>query len=187
MKKNYKKLSDKELAELIGEKNGEEEYAFAEIYDRYSNNVFAYILRILNDRDAAEDIFQETFIRFHSNVTSQSSGSVRGYLITIARNLCLNYKRDSKSTVQIDEFEFVAPEFQNYENKELKELINMAVELLDMTLREPLVLRVYNGLDYKEIGQSCGITSSNARLRVHRAKDKIRKILAPYIKEFKNK
>jgi RNA polymerase sigma-70 factor (ECF subfamily) len=177
--------SESELLEMLNGDKPEADRAFRIIYDRYSSRIHAYCMRILNDRSQAEDIFQETFIKFYRRVNTEklSDGSIAGFLITIARNLCLNYKRDKKSTVPIEEYHLVLSADEINENQENYKLITMAIELLPIEYREPLVLRLYDGLSYDEISDICNITVENARKRVFRAKQKIKEILQPYYRE----
>lgn len=184
MANNFAAYSDIELAEMLSSSTKDAEFAFRELYDRYSAGVHAYCLRVLGDEDAAEDIFQETFIKFYKNVQgNHESKNIQGFLITIARNLCLNYKRDKKNTVEVDKLDFYMHDNQNYEQKELLDLINTALELVEYEYREAFVLREYSGFSYQDIADTCEITVANAKSRVFRAKQKIKEILQPYLKD----
>lgn len=177
-------LTDSELILMLSRGKKEAEAGFTELYNRNSGMVHAYCLRVLDNAEAAEDIFQETFIRFFQNASADRPNlNVAGFLITIARNLCLNYKRDKKSTVSIDQAEYLVQDFQSYEQKELLDLITHSLELLDDDLREAFVLREYGGMHYDEIGSTLNITVVNAKSRVFRAKQKIKLILQPYLKD----
>ena len=161
------------------------EAAFTELYQRYSSMIHAYCLRVLNRQDEAEDTFQETFIKFYQNVDDNYfDTNIPGYLIKIARNLCLNCKRDRLSTVPINEMDYMPDSENIYEKKELLELITMSLELLDFEHREAFVLKEYNGLTYEKLAEACNITVVNAKSRVFRAKRKIKEILVPYLKDF---
>lgn len=184
MQSKYSQYSDKELVRLLSGSKRESETAFAEIYDRYSRRIFAYIIRILNNRDRADDVFQETFIKFYHHVKEANMGSsLIGFLITIARNLCLNIKRDKRTILPLDDFQELTSDLRADDSDELEELVKAEIELLDFEYREPLVLRIYDGLDYDEIAEICNITAGNARQRVHRAREKLKTALTPYLKE----
>jgi len=184
MKKNLRKYEDHELVKMMQGSKAESDAAFTEIYDRYASGVFAYVLKILGSKDQADDIFQETFIQFYNKVRADHKNmSVRGFLITIARNLCLNFKRDKKNNVQIEDMEFLFKTYQGYEEQEMLELVRMAIDLLEDKYKEPLVLRVYNGLSYEDIAEICNLTTVNARTMVFRAKQQIKVILKPYLKD----
>lgn len=187
MKNDLRKYSDEELVILICKKGKLSGKAFKVIYDRYSSNVHAYCTKVIGDPDVTEDIFQETFIKFYKNLKVDNARlNLHGFLITIARNLCLNYKRNKKVTVDITKMDFVKYDTQNYEETQLLEFINAAVDLLDDDHKEAFVLREYNGLSYSEISKQLKITDTNAKTRVFRAKKKIKKILEPYFKELIN-
>jgi RNA polymerase sigma-70 factor (ECF subfamily) len=182
--KNLSKYNDQELIELLNTDKSMAEAAFTEVYNRYSSIVHAYCYRIFNNRHRAEDIFQETFIKFYRKIeTGFYAGNIPGFLITIARNLALNDKRDTKEIVNIENIDFVESTNFNYEQKELLDLITMSLDLLSFEFREAFVLREYDGLPYSEIATICGTSISNAKSRVFRAKQKIKTILAPYMKE----
>lgn len=183
MKSNYKIYNDRELVGQLRNGGKESELAFTELYNRYSSSVHAYCMRVVNDGDIAEDIFQETFIRFFNNVTNDLKDlNVPGFLITIARNLCLNHKRDRKNGVSIEDVDLLVYQ-DSYEKKELLDLINRSLEVIDDDLREAFVLKEYSGLQYNEIAEVLSITVVNAKTRVFRAKQKIKSILQPYMKD----
>ncbi|MCX6154316.1 MAG: RNA polymerase sigma factor [Candidatus Kapabacteria bacterium] len=184
MNNKFSSYSDEQLVSFISHKGSETEPAFNEIYIRYSPLVHAYCVRISDNRDKAEDIFQETFIRFFNNVRTEENTNISGYLIKIARNLCLNEKRNLKSNIPAEELESLLFETNDYETIEMLELIKMALELIEFDYREAFVLKEYDRMTYEEISEICGITVANVKSRVFRAKQKIKDILAPYIKEY---
>lgn len=182
---NFNSYTDEELVAMLENEKKVAENAFQELYNRYSSMVHAYCIRVLNNLETAEDIFQETFIKFFQHVQSdRKTTNIPGFLITIARNLCLNYKRDKIPTVSIDGYDFKTERNQNYENRELLELITYALDLLEFEYREAFVLREYDGLAYNDIAEITGTTITNAKSRVFRAKQKIKEILQPYLQEF---
>lgn len=183
MKKDFSKYSDIELALVMSEKGENSDSAFMEFYQRYSNGLIAYCAKILNDRIIADDVFQETFIKFYASVDPKVNTNIAGYLIKIARNLCLNHKRNQKHKVDITELEFLSYDVQNYENRQLLEFVNTAVDLLEDDYKEALILREYNGLEYEEIAKVLNITAINAKTRVCRAKKKVKDLLKPYLNE----
>ena len=186
MKKNFTKYSDKELIKLLKGDKPDSDYAFAEIYDRYGMRINAYIHTIMGNRQLAEDIFQDTFVRFYQKVRSDyDKGSLIGFLITIARNLCLNAKRDKISTMSLDDMDMPSNDNDGLENKEFSELLAMSLDLLDNEYREPIVLRYFNELPYDDIADILSITPARARYLVFTGKQKLRKILSPYYNEIK--
>ncbi len=173
--------SDKELLALLSENKKQAERAFAEIYSRYSQRVYAYCLRITGDNDDANDVFQDTFFKFYDKAAeNETIDNLPAFLLTIARNLCLNYKRNQKNNIDIDNFSFYTND-DALEEKELRKLIAHALELLDFEDREAFILRQYHQISNIEIAEITKTTVSGVKNRVRRAKDKIRLTLLPYL------
>lgn len=180
-------LNDKELASIIANGKRTKDEAFRTLYNRHAPRLHAYCTKIIGNSQQADDIFQETWVKFYENIKSDNNkGTIIGFLITIARNLCLNYKRDKKQTVEFEDYHKYF-EDNNYNSQENQKLIKMAIDMLEFKYKEPLVLRLYDGLNYSEIAKICNLTSENARKRVFRAKQKIRETLEPYYKELFDK
>lgn len=180
----YSNKSDQDLAARLRHGSREAEKAFGELYKRHANGVMAYCVCVVGSKEQAEDIFQETFLRFYNKaVEEESIQNVRGFLFTIARNLCLNAKRDRKKTVPIEHMGDILQAQDKYETKELLGLITMALELLEFKYREAFVMRKIDGLSLKEIARICDITVDGAKSRVNRARLQIIDILQPYLRD----
>lgn len=165
--------------------------AFAELYRRHKSEIFTYCLRMMGrDRDAASDLFQEVFIRAYERAEQFRSGSnVRGWLYTIARNLCLNAHRGKRPTDCIDLFpslesqdRSLAPEYDE-EQHFLRKRLETAIGELPDEFREAFVLREFDGFSYSEIAEMTGTTLSVTKVRIYRAKERLRVLLKPYLAE----
>ncbi len=184
MKRKYSQHTDLELFNTLKENTHVSELAFGELYARYNQRIYAYCLRVTGNPDEARDIFQDTFLKFYKSAKSDRQVSnVPGYLLTIARNLCLNFKRDRKDTVAFEDYHKSYRNDGSYEKKEYLELIRTALELLDKDHREAFILREYQGMSYAEISDVTGVSVSALKNRVWRAKEKIKKILSRYVAE----
>ncbi|MES2767011.1 MAG: RNA polymerase sigma factor [Bacteroidota bacterium] len=184
MPHNLKKYSDQQLYVLLIEGSGSSRAAFNEIYERHSMRVYTYCRRILGDSALAEDMFQETFVRFFENAkTEREMTNLPGYLLRIARNLCLGEKKKQhRQTVSFEEFRFASHDI-SYESTELVRLVETALETLKEDFREAYVLKEFLGMSYNEIAEMTGATLSVVRIRIFRAKTQLREILAPYIED----
>jgi RNA polymerase sigma-70 factor (ECF subfamily) len=174
--------SDSELFALMQSDKRASDAAFKELYDRHNQRVYAYCLRVTGSQDDARDIFQECFIKFYNAALSANSNTnPAGLLLKIARNHCLNYKRDRKDNISFKNEHAGIDLSQSYEQKELLELIGMALKHLEFEYREVFVLRLYHGMEYTEISDITGEPANTVRTRVWRAKEKIKAILSPYV------
>lgn len=158
-----------------------EEKAFVELYNRYNRRIYAYCARMVNSKDRADDLFQEVFVRVARKRQRFQGGSFSAWLFAIARNLCLNALRDKISYVDIEEVaESLHTSADEAEYDQSLEILKEAIEQLPADLREPLVLRVYNGLSYQEISDITEIKLATVKVRIFRAKQRLHEILAPY-------
>lgn len=183
MDRQLSDYSDGELYALLH--TDQREPAFAELYARYANIIYAYCLRVLADRERAHDIFQDTFMRFYQSAERHVTiDNVKGYILTISRNLCLNEKKRVQAhLVEFDDMIYNPGLNRDAERSEMMMLIAMAIELLPHDMREAFVLREYQGLPYSEITALLNIKVETAKVRVFRARQKIKEILEPYLNE----
>lgn len=151
--------------------------AFDEIYKRYKARILNYLYKLLGNKEAAEELAQETFIHLYIDVTAyQPRGVFRAWLYTVASNLAKNelkkrkrIKCESLSGPQSGETglpledtlsdEHLSPE-KIAENKELKEQIGRILRSIPPVYREAIVLCVVEGLSYEE---AAAILHTNAK------------------------
>ena len=135
----------------------------------------------------AEDVFQETFTRFYESAKKdREMTNVSGYLLKIARNLCLNEKaKKYNDKVSLDDLQL--PHYDaTYGDKQLNELLQIALDAIPKKYREVIVLREFLDMSYKEIAEALDTTMPIVRIRIYRAKGKIRELLTPYFEEMKD-
>ena len=182
--KGYSDISDAELFYMLKADKEIAEKAFEELYARYSPRVYAYCRRVLGNQEAAQDVFQDAFAKFFESAKDDRiMTNVPAFLLRITRNLCVNMKRKEKPQVSYDEYMFSTTIGSRLEKDELLDLIKNALELLSDDLREVFVLREYDGMSYKDIVDITGQSLSTVKVRIFRAKKKIREILAPYLED----
>jgi len=92
-------------------------------------------------------------------------------------------QRGQKGHVSLEEYHLPTYNDIPHEKKELLELITKAMETLPEDYKEAFVLREYEGLSYQEIADLTETSLSTVKIRIFRAKQKIREILAPYVAE----
>ena len=184
MAEDYSKHSDEQLFAAFKLSGKEKDAAFRELFSRYERKVYVFCLRMTGNPDEAADIFQETFTRFYRQTLKpdESVSNILAYLLTSARNVFLNTRRNMVYWSPFED-ETIASHAPLYESSELLNMISSSLELLDTPYREAFVLRFYQGLSYKEISEITGDSVSALKVRVMRAKDQIRLILAPYISD----
>jgi RNA polymerase sigma-70 factor (ECF subfamily) len=182
MGENLSQYDDGQLANLLRGDQRQQETAFAEIYSRYSQKIYLYCTKILDSDEEAADIYQDVFLKFVTTVRQDSVelANIMGYLLMIARNTCLNHKRQNAIRSRYkDEPTVVEP--KDYGKKQLLELIDNELAQMEFNSREVFVLRLYQGLSYSEIGKICDLSENAAKNKFWRTKQKLKDALEPYM------
>jgi len=162
--------------------NGSQE-AFNFLYKVFSKKVYRFCVRMLDNHDAAKDAFQETFIRIYEFRKMFSGKNFESWLFTIARNTCINYiRRHKTNTKSLDEVE-IGFNPRRHLGIGIKEQIEEKLNQLPIALKEAFVLRDMEDLTYEQIAEVLEIDISLAKVRVHRARLKLKELLKPLLKE----
>jgi RNA polymerase sigma-70 factor (ECF subfamily) len=173
--------------------------AFDEIVRRYASKMVNLAYRITGDRELAEDIGQETFLRaYRSAARYKEISKFSTWLHTIAINLCRNElrrrkfrmyslegmaERDEVGKIRVDIADEKSTPDREAERKELGELIKEAVEELPEKFKTPLVLRDMQGLSYEEIGKMLDLPEGTVKSRINRARLRVKEVLEPILKD----
>jgi RNA polymerase sigma-70 factor (ECF subfamily) len=189
MKTRLHKLTDEELIEIVKHKTSDLEIAFQEIYIRYSHKIFAYIKTILIEIEPSEDILQDAFTNFYKSMhKDREVTSIERYIIKIARNLCLNYKRSKKNNLNLDDITNIYVSDPLYDRKELMDIIYRVLDEMDSKYSDAFRYKKLEGYSFKDIAEKMNITTETAKTRVTRARLKLLEELEPFIKDLrKNK
>lgn len=175
--------SDAELMQRV--RAGDRE-AFSELVDRHKDAVVNYLARLTGDRDRAEDLAQETFLRlFRSAASYTEQGFLRAFLFRIATNLVRSEERREKRLRLLMPFlgrrehdEPSAP--SGLLLQELHRQVAGAVATLPLRYRVPLVLHEIEGWSYADIAQELSCREGTVKSRIHRGRQHLRQKLEPY-------
>lgn len=180
-KRSHREINT-ELDELVGElKKGSAE-AFHILYDKYHNRIYRFCLKMLSDEAAARDAFQETFVKLYEKCHTFRGDNFTSWLYTIARHTCYNVIRSKKEFEAFDDIMHSSRETKQSDSA-LKDILQESINKLPETYKEAFVLREYEEFSYQEIAEAIGIEVSLAKVRVHRARTLLRKLLQPVFKE----
>jgi len=185
-------LSDPELVASF--KGGDVE-ALGVLMERHKAALYGYLLRVTARTDAAEDLFQEVFLKLVHNPGAYSERlKFRAWLFTVARNAAMDYFRregsrraltlpqgafagdedgDAPSALEMAASAEPGPQ-EALENKLLGERIARALETLSQEQREIFYLRHYSELSFKEIAEMLGLPIGTVLARMSRAAARLR-------------
>ncbi len=139
------------LNELVKRLKLGDEEAFKELYNGSYRQIFFVVLPIIRDKSLAEDIVQDTYLKFLEKLSDYKVKNVLSYLITIGKNLAINEYNKRKKITKLDDFS----NFSYYDHVEIKterrEMINKALSILDQDELNIFLLHVLEGLTHKEL------------------------------------
>ncbi len=148
-------------ADLIARIHNGDKKAFKEILTRYQNSVYGFALSLLHDPHEAEDISQEVFLRLYRTAGSyRSYATLHTYLFRITKNLCIDHLRKNRPETMPDPPApacFRTP-YSDLCASELREKIEVLISSLPDNQRAAIHLRHVQGLTYREISESLGVT-----------------------------
>ena len=159
---------------LIQRWKGGDQRAATALVERHATALARYI-GSLGERDGAEEVVQDTFVRAFASLESfRGDSSLRTWLFTIARRLVVDRRRAFRRRREVGDLEDVdaATEYTALDGliaSEAKKKVWGAVGKLSPTQREVFLLRVNEGLSYKEIAEVAGTTEGAARVHYHNA------------------
>ncbi len=148
---------------------------FHELYQTYAKDVYRFAYWLCGDAQDAEDITSETFVRALTASGEIKTETVKGYLLTIARNLAYKRSKREKRFVPLstDLIESQAEPSQLVERSMNLQAAVQFIQTLPETDRTALVLRLQNELSYEEIANVMNISLAAAKVKVHRARLKL--------------
>ena len=175
-----------------------EERAFSELVDRYQTRLLNFIYRTIGDRDRAEDLVQEVFIRVYRHLHRfDRSKKFSTWVYTIASNLAKNELRNRSRNPLVlfqamrgtSEEEDRPIEFEDassrpddmYRKRHLRELVEDTVAKLPEHHRQVFVLREIEGKSYEEIAEITDCNLGTVKSRLNRARTAFAAIIEPHI------
>jgi RNA polymerase sigma-70 factor, ECF subfamily len=171
--------------------------AFARLVDETSGHIYRVALQIMGDEQDAEDVLQETYIKaFHSLPNFEGRSSLTTWLYRIAVNEALMMVRKRKlQTVSVEENNTFDPESESESmqivdfcclpegellSSESRRFLDQAIQNLPETLRVVFVMRDIEGLSIEETAEALGLSESNVKTRLLRARLRLRQELSVY-------
>lgn len=137
--------------------------------------MYRFVLKNIRDTEAAKDIVQDTFEkmwRLRDGIDAQKSKS---YLFTAAYRTLVDYTRRKKQTVSDEKL--VGRESDAYVSHDVKEMIDKALQTLPEDQRVVITLRDMEGYSYEEIGEITGLSESQVKVYIYRARLSMKKYL----------
>jgi RNA polymerase sigma factor (sigma-70 family) len=175
---NVKKLTDEQLVSQFIET--QKNLYFEQLYDRYSDKVYRKCLSFVKDDAKAEDFTHDIFLKLVLNLGSyKETAKFSTWLYSITYNYCIDQTRVSKkySEVGLDENFDLPDDDDDAEMAELEaQQLNKAMKQILPEEKSILMMKYQDDLSIKEISDSLDISESAVKMRLLRAKEKLRKV-----------
>ena len=181
------KVSDQVLIENY---LGGDESSFEKLLLRYKDRVYTQLYLMVKNRDLAEDLFQETFIKVVNTLKLgkyNHEGKFLPWVKRIAHNLAIDHFRKMKKRNEIqnrDDYDLMAniPEDslnieQTIVNEQIMSSLKVLVEELPMEQKEVIKMRIYMGLSFKEIAEETDVSINTSLGRMRYALINLRKLI----------
>jgi RNA polymerase sigma-70 factor (ECF subfamily) len=171
-------------------RRGDDE-AFRLIFDRYARPIISFIYDMVGQRELAEDLTQETFVRAHRSLGAlRDDTKLSTWLFGIAKNVAresLRYRAREDHRVEIDDERVtmmsdseMTPD-DRLLNKELSGVIQSALGALDEDKRMVFTLKIFQQRSYEEIAEITGFSIPKLKTDLHRARAEMRRRISPYL------
>jgi RNA polymerase sigma-70 factor (ECF subfamily) len=156
---------------------------YAVLVDRYKDMAYNIAVRMLGDADTAKDMAQEGFIAAYNALGDfQFNSRFSSWLYRIVVNKCHDHFRAGREIVPVDEVcDYLAAPGPSPEKiascQQIGDTVQQALNGLPPDYREVIILKHIEGLDYQEIAETLGVSVAALKVRAHRGREMLRKIL----------
>ncbi len=171
-------------------RRGDDE-AFRLIFDRYARPIISFIYDMVGQRELAEELTQETFVRAYKNLNAlRDESKLSTWLFGIAKNVAreslrYRFREDGKVEIEDDRVMEMSdgrllPDSELL-NKELNGVIRDALGALDEDKRMVFTLKIFQQRSYEEIAEITGFSIPKLKTDLHRARAEMRRRIRPYL------
>jgi RNA polymerase sigma-70 factor, ECF subfamily len=171
--------------------------AWEEIVQRYHRRIYNVCYRFAGDSENAQDLTQEVFIKMYRTLNTYDSGkgAFMTWVTTITRNLLVDHFRRSKGDRVTDSLDSTASEHDDaqplseriadrapppdasVQSRETREMVHLALQKLSPELREAVILRDLQDMDYREIATALRVPEGTVKSRINRGRAELARLL----------
>ena len=162
---------DENLIFNIARKDAE---AFRELYEATSRAVYGFALSILKNREDAEDITHDTYLKVYSSAdTYQAMGKPFAWILTITKNLAYNKIRSQKVSEDLDAYDHIIGEEDGVDIHD-RMVLEKAMQILEFDERQVVILHALTGMKHKEIAEIMEMPLGTILSKYNRAMNKLK-------------
>jgi len=144
--------------------------------DDHADGVYRFILKSIRDSDTAKDIVQDAFAKMWEKRKNVDGKKAKSYLFTAAYHTMIDYiRRDRKGNVDDGYLERALVDYNSY--SDIQEVLKDALDTLPEVQKSVVLLRDYEGYNYKEIGKIVDLNESQVKVYIYRARVALKKYI----------
>lgn len=153
---------------------------YNQLVDQCADNLYRFLYKSVQDQGIAKDLVQDAFMKLWLNIRNIQPAGAKKYLFTTGYNCMVDHFRKArKMQASSDKLvELTVPEQTN----ELQEILHLALNTLPETQKTLILLRDYEGYNYQEMGDITGLSESQVKVYLYRARTALKDILIKYNK-----
>ncbi|GAC1417248.1 MAG: sigma-70 family RNA polymerase sigma factor [Flavisolibacter sp.] len=145
------------------------EKQYNECVNQHADHVYRFIVKNLRHPEDAHDVVQMAFEKLWRNREEVDAGKCKSYLFTVAYNQMIDHLRKIKRISLKDHFREESKVY-NEEINNTKDVLEAALKRLNETQRSLVMLKDYEGYNYREIGRIMNLSESQVKVYLHRAR-----------------
>ena len=179
--------TDHELIQVVLQGN---QAAYARIVERYQNFVFTLVLRLIENREDAEEVAQDVFVKSYRSLSDfRGESKFSTWLFTITRTTCISFLRKKKLNTQSLDNEKIGLQLENQESgfhanlveqKSRHAMLNQAIAMLATDDNQVLTMFYKGDQSLEEIGKIMGLESNTVKVKLHRARQRLKEKMERY-------
>jgi RNA polymerase sigma factor (sigma-70 family) len=179
--------TDNELIQVVLQGN---QAAYARIVEKYQGFVFTLVLRLIENREDAEEVAQDVFVKSYRSLSDfRGESKFSTWLYTITRTTCISFLRKKKLNIQSLDNENIGLQLENQESgfhanlveqKSKHAMLNQAIAMLSSDDNQVLTLFYKGDQSLEEIGKIMGLESNTVKVKLHRARQRLKEKMEKY-------
>ncbi len=147
---------------------------YNEAVDKYSDALYRFCYKNTNNYDEAKDLVQDAFEKLWKNRKNINPSKIKSYLFTVAYHKFIDNIREKNKLCSLEEYQNIG---YDDEYSDLKEILEKALDLLPPTQKSVILLRDWENYSYKEIEQITGLSESQVKVYIFRARKFLRQFI----------
>lgn len=149
--------------------------AYNRCVDAYSDRLFRFIVKSTRDEEVAKDVVQDAYVKLWEAREGLEEVKAKSWLFTTGYRLMIDGMRRGKKMGRMEAHTEEPAHSEQY--SDLQEVLHQALDTLPEVQKQVILLRDYEGYDYKEIGKICELSESQVKVYIFRGRKKLKEYL----------